>query len=58
MSHVVLLGVGLAIVGLLLITFRPRSNPLVGRVLIVLGALILAVVLWESAQQPTFRPDK
>ena len=58
MSFAVLLGVGLAIVGLLLITFRPRSNPLLGRVLIVLGAVILAVVLWESAQQPAFRLDK
>jgi uncharacterized membrane protein len=53
-----LLGVGLAIAGLFLITLRPRSNPLIGRVLIVLGALILAVVLWQSVQQPPFRPDR
>lgn len=58
MPQMLLLGVGLAIVGLLLITFRPGSNALIGRVLIVLGALILAVVLWQSTQQPTFRPDR
>jgi uncharacterized membrane protein len=58
MSYVVLLGVGLAITGLLLITFRPRANPLLGRVLMVVGVLVLAIVLWQVAQQPTFLRDK
>ena len=58
MSYVVFLGAGLAIAGLLLITFRPRANPLLGRVLMVLGALVIAVVIWQMTQQPTFRPGR
>jgi uncharacterized membrane protein len=53
-SYAVGLGVGLAIAGLLLITFRPRANPLFGRVLMGLGALIIAIVLWQTTQEPTF----
>jgi type II secretory pathway component PulM len=58
LSYTVALGAGLAVLGLLLITFRPRANPLLGRVLMGLGALILAVVLWQILQQPSFLRDR
>jgi uncharacterized membrane protein len=51
-------GVALFIAGLLLITLRPKANPLLGRVLIGIGVLLIAVVLWQIANQPTFRPDR
>lgn len=56
--YVVALGVGLAIAGLLLITFRPRANPLFGRVLMALGALVIAGVLWQIVQEPSFIPGR
>ena len=58
MPYAVALGAGLALAGLLLITFRPRANPLLGRVLMVLGALVIAIMLWRLMQQPTFLPRK
>ena len=58
MSFVVALGAALAIAGLLLITFRPRANPLLGRVLMVLGALVIAGVLWQIVQEPSFIPSR
>jgi hypothetical protein len=58
MSLAVAFGVVVAITGLLLITFRPKRSPLVGRVLIALGALVIVAVLYHIAGQPTFRPDR
>ena len=48
----------LGIIGLFMITLRPKANPLIGRALIALAALAIAALLWHEWGQGTFQPDR
>lgn len=52
------LGVILCLAGVMMLTLRPKANPLFGRILMALGALTIAAVLWHALGQSTFQRDR
>ena len=52
------MGAVLCVAGILLLTLRPKANPLAGRLVMAAGALVLVVVFWHIVSQPTFRYDR